>query len=77
MSQEKKEISFEEWLKMFNLEMEELNKKTGIAVERILAMLAVREAKAAHEHFDWIYPQLKILLKQNVRAQKRLLKEWK
>jgi len=75
LSQEgKKEISFEEWLKQFNAEMEELSKKTGIAVERILAMLAVREAKAAHEHFDWIYPQLKLLLKQDIRTQKRLLK---
>ena len=76
MSQEgKKEISFEEWLKMFNSEMEEFSKKTGIAVERILAMLAVREAKAAHEHFDWIYPQLKTLLKQDIRAQKKAIKE--
>ena len=74
MAQEQKQISFEEWIKQFNLEMEELSKKTGIAVERILAMLAVREAKAAHEHFDWIYPQLQRLLKQDIRAQKRLLK---
>ena len=74
MAQEQKQISFEEWIKQFNLEMEELSKKTGIAVERILAMLAVREAKAAHEHFDWIYPQLKLLLKQDIRTQKKLLK---
>jgi len=74
LAQEQKQISFEEWIKQFNLEMEELSKKTGIAVERILAMLAVREAQATHEHFDWIYPQLKLLLKQDIRAQKRLLK---
>jgi len=77
LAQEQKQISFEEWIKQFNLEMEELSKKTGIAVERILAMLAVREAQATHEHFDWIYPQLKLLLKQDIRTQKRLLKELK
>jgi len=76
LSQEgKKEISFEEWVKQFNLEMEGLSKKTGVSVERLLIMLAVREAQAAHQHFDWIYPQLKILLKQDIRAQKRLMKE--
>jgi len=72
--EEKKEISFEEWLQKFNEEMTELSAKTGISVERILAMLAVREAQAIHEHFDWIYPQLKLLLKQDIRTQKKLLK---
>ena len=72
--EEKKEISFEEWIKRFNSEMEELSKKTGVSVERLLAMLAVREAQATHEHFDWVYPQLKLLLKQDIRTQKRLLK---
>jgi len=72
--EEKKELSFEEWIKQFNVEMEELSKKTGVSVERILTMLAVRDAQATHQHFDWIYPQLKILLKQDIRAQKRLLK---
>jgi len=71
---EAREISFEEWLQKFNEEMTELSARIGISVERILAMLAVREAKAAHEHFDWIYPQLQRLLKQDIRAQKRLLK---
>ena len=75
MSQEKKEISFEEWVKQFNLEMEDLSKKTGVSVERLLIMLAVREAQATHQHFDWIYPQLKTLLKQDIRAQKRAIKE--
>lgn len=73
--EEKKEISFEEWLKQLNAEMEELSKKTGISAERILLMLAFREAKSAHDHFDWIHPQLKLLLKQDIRAQKKLLKE--
>jgi len=72
--EEKKEISFEEWLKQVNADTEELSKKTGISVERILLMLAFKEAKSAHDHFDWIYPQLKILLKQDIRAQKKLLK---
>jgi len=72
--EEKKEISFEEWLQKFNEEMTKLSARTNISVERILAMLAVREAQAAHEHFDWIYPQLKLLLKQDIRTQKKLLK---
>jgi len=55
--------------------MEELSKKTGVSVERLLIMLAVREAQATHQHFDWIYPQLKLLLKQDIRTQKKLLKE--
>lgn len=76
MSQDgNKEISFEEWVKRFNAEMEELSKKTGVSVERLLIMLAVREAQATHQHFDWIYPQLKLLLKQDIRTQKKLLKE--
>ena len=75
--EEKKEISFEEWLKQVNMETEDLSKKTGISVERILLMVAFREAKSAHDHFDWIYPQLQFLLKQDVRAQKKVLKELK
>jgi len=43
-------------------------------VDRIILLLLLREIKAVHEHFDWIHPQLKILLKQSIRTQKRMLK---
>jgi len=99
--EEKKEISFEEFLRRVNAEMEELSRKvnqlstdqghlsppsqqghsvpaaSSISVERVLLLLLLREIKAVHEHFDWIYPQLKLLLKQDIRAQKRLLRELK
>jgi len=42
--------------------------------DRVILLLLLREVKAVHEHFDWIYPQLKLLLKQDIRTQKRLLK---
>ena len=43
-------------------------------VDRIILLLLLGEIKAVHEHFDWIHPQLKILLKQSIRTQKRMLK---
>ena len=94
-SEEKKEISFEEWLRAFNAEMEELTRRISNIpspdqthsfmrdellqprVDRVLLLLILREIRAVHEHFDWIYPQLKLLLKQDIRAQKKLLKELK
>jgi len=75
--EEGKEISFEEWLKIFYGNVKQLSEKTGFSVECLLMMIAIREAREIHQHFDWIYPQLQRLLKQDVRAQKRLLKELK
>jgi len=78
LSEEKKEISFEEWVKLFNADKEELSKKTGVSVERILMMMIFREAVFINQHFDWILdqviPELKIALKQDIRTQKKLLK---
>jgi len=76
--EEKKEISFEEWLKLFNREVVKLKEKipefSCLSVERIMLMIAIKEIREIHQHFDWIYPQLKLLLKQDIRTQKRLLK---
>ena len=90
--EEKKELSFEEWLRAFNADIEELARRVSNIpspdqthsfmpdellrprVDRVLLLLILREVRAVHEHFDWIYPQLKILLKQDIRAQKKLLK---
>jgi len=76
--EERKEISFEEWLKLFNADVVKLKEKmpefSCLSVERVMLMIAIKEIREVHQHFDWIYPQLKQLLKQDIRTQKKLLK---
>jgi len=62
--EERKEISFEEWLKMFYSNVKQLSEKTGFSVECLLLMIAIRETREIHQHLDWIYPHLNRLLKE-------------
>lgn len=78
--EERKEISFEEWVKRFNEDLVKACGQAGVPtenVDRVLLMMIFRELRWLHEQFDWIYPQLRLLLKQDVRAQKRVLRELK